>query len=161
MAGMGRLGVGVCLVVLGAGCAAPKPVATKTSPVDDCRMVNVGSGLRYDCEGFTAAFHDDPPNAPENPQGNLDRIVAGLVEGLQPLRDKLNAKIRVERSVQKIGGKSVLAATVVVDDPTAVEKSFAAGTAVAAGRRGILCSATTGAGMERCGPVIRYLLEDR
>ena len=151
----------VCLVVLGAGCAAPKPVATKTSPVDDCHMVNVGSGLRYDCDGYTAAFHDDPPNAPENPQRNLDQIVAGLVEGLQPLREKLNAKIRVERSVQRIGGKSVLAATVMVDDPTTGGRSVAAGNAVAAGRRGILCTATAGAGMERCGAVIRYLLEDR
>jgi hypothetical protein len=124
-------------------------------------MLNVGAGLRYDCEGFTAAFHDEPPETPTDARANLDAMVTGLVQGFEPLRERFGAKIRVEKSPRRIAGHDVLAAEVLVDHPTMAGMYYAAGYAVVAGHRGILCSASTGVGMDRCGPVIRYLLEDR
>jgi hypothetical protein len=124
-------------------------------------MLNVGAGLRYDCDGYTAAFHDAPPDAVVDPHHELDEMVAGLVDGFQSLIEKFSAKIHVHKSAREIAGKQVLAAEVMVDHPTTSGMCYAAGYAVVAGRRGIICSASTGVGMERCGPVIRYLLEDR
>jgi hypothetical protein len=144
-----------------AGCASSKPPApTFPTPVDGCRMVNVGEGLRYDCDGFTVAFHDAPPNAPKGSQGQLDEIVAGLVQVLQPQLQRTGAKVRVDRSEEKMGGKSVLAAKVTLEPPAA-GADYAGGSAVVAGRRAIMCSATTPAGMERCRPVMQFLVEDR
>jgi hypothetical protein len=144
-----------------ASCAAPKPVASKTTPVDGCHMVNVGTGLRYDCDGLTAAFHDEPPSAPVDPQRNLDDMVAALVEGFRQLADRFDAKLRVEKSAREIAGKSVLSAEVVVDHPTARGVSYASGYAVVVGHRGIVCTVASGDGRDRCAPVIRFLVEDR
>ena len=153
----------VCALLAGAGagCAEPRPVPSKTTPVDDCHLLNIGTGQRYDCDGFTAAFHDEAPDILVNPQRSLDLMVAGLVADLQLLVDRLGAKIRVERSVRKIAGKNVLAARVMVDDSVTPWTTYAAGYAVVAGHRGILCTAEHGAVMERCEPVIRFLVEDR
>jgi hypothetical protein len=148
-------------ILLAAGCSAPRPVPAKTSPVDDCHLLNVGTGLRYDCDGFTVAFHDAPPEAVVDARHDLDEMVAGLVEEFQSLVARFSAKIRVQKSAREIAGKPVLAAEVLVDHPTSSGMYYAAGYAVVAGRRGIICSASTGVGMERCAPVIRYLLEDR
>lgn len=123
--------------------------------------MNVGAGLRYDCDGYTAAFHDAPPDVAADPRHELDEMVAGLVDGFQSLTEKFNAKIRVHKSAREIAGTAVLAAEVTVDHPTTAGMSYAAGYAVVSGRRGIICSASTGVALERCGPVIRYLLEDR
>ena len=123
--------------------------------------MNVGAGLRYDCDGYTAAFHDAPPDAAVDARHELDEMVAGLVDGFKSLTEKFNAKIRVHKSAREIEGKAVLAAEVTVDHPTTTGMYYAGGYAVVAGHRGIICSASTGVGMERCGPVIRYLLEDR
>jgi hypothetical protein len=135
-------------------------VVAKTTPVDHCHMLNVGTGLRYDCDGFIAAFHDDPPNASTNPQGSLDQMVAGLVEGFRNLGDRVNAKIHVEKSMQRIGGKDVLAAKVAVDAQLPPGMSYAGGFAVVDGHRGILCTADSGPALERCEPVVRFLVED-
>jgi hypothetical protein len=147
--------------LLAGGCSAPRPQPEKTSPLDACHPMNVGSGLRYDCDGYTAAFHDAPPDAAVDPGRELDEMVAGLVDGFQSLIEKFSAKIRVHKVAREIAGKHVLSAEVTVDHPTTAGMYYAAGYAVVAGRRGIICSASTGVGMERCGPVIRYLLEDR
>jgi hypothetical protein len=87
-------------------------------------------------------------------------MVTGLVTGFRQLVEKFDAKIRVEKSAQEIAGKSVLAAKVTVDHPS-TSGTYAAGYAVVAGRRGIICTAESGAEMERCAPVIRFLVEDR
>lgn len=147
--------------LLAGGCAAPKAAPSKTSPLDACHPMNVGAGLRYDCDGYTAAFHDEPPDAEVDARRELDQMVAGLVDGFKSLTERFNAKIRVHKSAREIAGQPVLSAEVTVDHPTTAGKSYATGYAVVAGRRGIICSASTGVGMERCGPVIRYLLEDR
>jgi hypothetical protein len=144
-----------------AGCAAPKPVVSKTTPVDACDMVNVGSGLRYDCQGFTAAFHDEPPSARVDPQQSLDEMVAALVDGFRQLAERFDARLRVEKSAREIAGKDVLTAEVVVDHPTVRGVSYASGYAVVVGHRGIVCTVASGDGRDRCAPVIRFLVEDR
>jgi hypothetical protein len=148
-------------LLAGGGCAAPKPTPSKTSPLDACHPMNVGAGLRYDCDGYTAAFHDAPPDAAVDARHELDEMVAGLVDGFKSLTERYNAKIRVHKAAREIEGKAVLSAEVTVDHPTTTGMYYGGGYAIVAGRRDIICSASTGVGMERCGPVIRYLLEDR
>jgi hypothetical protein len=154
IAGWAALGAAEC------ASSQPPPPAFPT-PVDGCRMLNVGEGLRYDCDGFTVAFHDAPPNAPKASQRELDEVVAGLVQVLKPQLERHGSQVRVDRSEEKVGSRSVLAAKVTLEPPPPTAADFGAGWAMIADRRAIMCSATTPAGMERCRPVMQFLVEDR
>ena len=85
-------------------------------------------------------------------------MVDGLSEGMQPLHEKLDAKVRVEKLDSQIGGKKVRVAKVIADHPTDNGLYFAIGYAVIVENRAIMCTAHTADGMERCGPALEYFV---
>ena len=108
------------------GCAstrAPAPPGPNGAPPADailagCQRVAEGSGaVRYDCRGFSAVAEDARDDPAGDPDSDVDELVAGVVKEFGPLRDKLGARVRVEKSVLEVGGRAAHAAKVSADDP--------------------------------------------
>jgi hypothetical protein len=150
-----------------AGCASsPAPAAegAKGAPADaifaGCRKLAVGEGaVRYDCQGFSAVADDAPADPAGDPNGEVDQLVAGVVKDFGPLREKLGARVRVEKSVLEVEGRETHAAKVSADDPAKAGRYFAAGYVIVSGNRRLVCTTSAGDGVESCEPAMRALLD--
>jgi hypothetical protein len=148
------------------GCAASR-VPTTSAPGDarsaegiltGCQRAAMGTGtVRYDCQGFSAVANDAQQDTAD-PDGDVDQLVASIVEEFEPMREKLGARVRVEKSVIEVEGAETHAAKVSADDPKDAGRSFAAGYVIVSGTRRLVCTTRAGDGMETCQPAMRALL---
>jgi hypothetical protein len=149
------------------GCAS-SPVPAADAPnggpsaekiLTGCRKQAAQAGaVRYDCQGFSAVADDAPQDRPTDPDGDVDQLVAGIVEEFEPMREKLGARVRVEKSVIEVEGAETHAAKVSADDPKDAGRSLAAGYVIVSGTRRLVCTTVAGDGMETCEPAMRALL---
>jgi hypothetical protein len=148
---------------------AAAPEASSGAPAPErilagCKERPLPSGaVRYDCQGFRAV-EDDAPDGAGDPDGEVDELVAGVVQEFGPLREKLGARVRVEKSTLEVGGRETHAAKVSADDPARAGRTFAAGYVIVSGHRRLVCTTQAGGGQmgdgqESCGPAMRLLLD--
>ena len=156
-----------CVAVMGcASSPAPAPEGpTETTAqkiLAGCKEQAVGPGaVRYDCQGFFAVADEAPAGGADDPDSDVDELVAEVVQEFGPLRDKFGARVRVEKSVLEVEGRATHAAKVSADDPAKAGRPFAAGYVMVSGNRRLVCTTKAGDGMESCGPAMRVLLDRR
>ena len=99
-----------CVAVMGcASSPAPAPEGpTETTAqkiLAGCKEQAVGPGaVRYDCQGFFAVADEAPAGGADDPDSDVDELVAEVVQEFGPLRDKFGARVRVEKSVLEDAG---------------------------------------------------------
>lgn len=150
------------------GCAstrAPAPPDRNGGPPADAilagcqRLTEGGGAVRYDCQGFSAVADDAPAGPADDPDSDVDELVAGVVKEFGPLREKLGARVRVEKSVLEVDGRAAHAAKVSADDPAKAGRYFAAGYVIVSGHHRLVCTTRAGDGIESCEPAMRALLD--
>jgi hypothetical protein len=155
-----------CAAVIGcASTRAPAPQGPNGAPGADAilagcqRLAEGGGAIRYACHGFSAVADDAPADPADDPDSDVDELVAGVVKDFGPLREKLGARVRVEKSVLEVDGRAAHAAKVSADDPAKAGRYFAAGYVIVSGQRRLVCTTSGGDGMESCESAMRALLD--
>jgi hypothetical protein len=154
-----------CLALIGCASSGPPAAgsvgaASADKALTGCARVAARDGaVRYACRGFSAVAADEPAERAGDPDGEVEELVAGIVDEFQPMREKLGARVRVETSILEVEGREAHAAKVSADDPTHAGRYFAAGYVIVSGKRRLVCTTQAGDGTETCEPAMRALLD--
>ncbi len=141
------------------GAAAPAPGPNWSVPpiAAGCGQKFGATGVEFLCKGYTASKEYAPPEAPSDPEANLDALMHDLAGPMAPLVQKFGAKMSEKKFDLRLGGNAWRGAKVLAAHPTDEGQYYGACFAALRERVAIVCCASTGDGMNKCPSMMEFL----